>query len=203
MPINSRRMVPTVYFGPVPYFLASLATNGRLAASTLFKVRLYMQGEEAKCKPHFSRLRSWNCYSYYRLVVECISWLLVLSLWLYLPFNVYLDSKRVSVLIEAVWPTLPMLYLPFKVYLDSKRVSILIEAVLPTLPMLYLPFHVYLDSIQKRVSIPIEAVLPINQCWTLPSMYILIQKRVTHRSSCCQYYQCCTFPSMYILIQRE
>ena len=49
---------------------------------------------------------------------------------LYLPFNVYLDSKRVSVLIEAVLPTLPMLYLPFNVYLDSKRVSILIEAVL-------------------------------------------------------------------------
>ena len=48
---------------------------------------------------------------------------------LYLPFNVYLDSKRVSILIEAVWPTLPMLYLPFNVYLDSKRVSILIEAV--------------------------------------------------------------------------
>ena len=49
-----------------------------------------------------------------------------------LPFNVYLDSKRVSILIEAVLPTLPMLYLPFNVYLDSKRVSILIEAVLPT-----------------------------------------------------------------------
>ena len=70
---------------------------------------------------------------------------------LYLPFNVYLYSKRVSILIEAVWPTLPMLYLPFNVYLDSKRVSILIEAVWPTLPMLYLPFNVYLDS--KRVSI--------------------------------------------------
>ena len=39
-----------------------------------------------------------------------------------------------------------MLYLPFNVYLDSKRVSILTEAVLPTLPMLYLPFNVYLDS---------------------------------------------------------
>ena len=48
---------------------------------------------------------------------------------LYLPFNVYLDSKRVSILIEAVWPTLPMMYLPFNVYLDSKRLSILIEAV--------------------------------------------------------------------------
>ena len=33
----------------------------------------------------------------------------------------YLDSKRVSILIEAVWPTLPMLYLPFNVYIDSKR----------------------------------------------------------------------------------
>ena len=44
---------------------------------------------------------------------------------------IYLDSKRVSILIEAVLPTLPMLYLPFNVYLDSKRVSILIEAVLP------------------------------------------------------------------------
>ena len=43
--------------------------------------------------------------------------------------NVYLDSKRVSILIEAVLPTLPMLYLPFNVYLDSKRVSMLIEAV--------------------------------------------------------------------------
>ena len=84
---------------------------------------------------------------------------------LYLPFNVYLDSKRVSILIEAVLPTSPMLYLPFNVYLDSKRVSILIEAVLPTLPMLYLPFNVYLDS--KRVSILIEAVLP-----TLPLMYL-------------------------------
>ena len=80
-------------------------------------------------------------------------------------FNVYLDSKRVSILIEAVLPTLPMLYLPFNVYLDSKRVSILIEAVLPTLPMLYLPFNVYVDS--KRVSILIEAVWP-----TLPMLYL-------------------------------
>ena len=47
------------------------------------------------------------------------------------------DSKRASILEEAVLPTLPMLYLPINVYLDSKRVSILIEAVLPTLPMLY------------------------------------------------------------------
>ena len=38
----------------------------------------------------------------------------------------YLDSKRVSILIEAVLPRLPMLYLHFNVYLDSKRVSILI-----------------------------------------------------------------------------
>ena len=75
---------------------------------------------------------------------------------MYLPFNVYLDSKRVSILIEAALPTSPMLYLPFNVYLDSKRVSILIEAALPTSPMLYLPFNVYLDS--KRVSILIEAV---------------------------------------------
>ena len=59
---------------------------------------------------------------------------------LYLPFNVYLDSERVSILIEAVWPTLPMLYLPFNVYPDSERVSILIEAVWPTLPMVYLLF---------------------------------------------------------------
>ena len=43
-----------------------------------------------------------------------------------------------------------MLYLPFNVYLDSKRVSILTEAVLPTLPMLYYPFNVYLDSKLKR-----------------------------------------------------
>ena len=54
----------------------------------------------------------------------------------------YLDSKTVSILIEAVWPTLPMLYIPFNVHLDSKRVSILIEAVWPTLPMLYIPFNV-------------------------------------------------------------
>ena len=57
---------------------------------------------------------------------------------------------RVSILIEAVLPTLPMLYYPFNVYLDSKRVSILIEAVWPTLPMLYLLFNVYLDSKLKR-----------------------------------------------------
>ena len=61
-----------------------------------------------------------------------------------------------SILIEAVVPTLPMLYLSFNVYLDSERVSILIEAVVPTLPMLYLSFNVYLDS--ERVSILIEAV---------------------------------------------
>ena len=48
---------------------------------------------------------------------------------LYLPFNVYLDSERASILIEAV---LPMLYLPFHVYLGLKSVHILIEAVLPT-----------------------------------------------------------------------
>ena len=40
---------------------------------------------------------------------------------LYLPFNVYLDSKRESILIEAVLPTLPMLYLPFNAYLNLKR----------------------------------------------------------------------------------
>ena len=57
-----------------------------------------------------------------------------------------IDSKRVSILIEAFLPTLPMLYLPFNVYLDSKIVSVLIEAVWPTLPMLYLSFNVYLDS---------------------------------------------------------
>ena len=79
--------------------------------------------------------------------------------------NVYLDSKRVSVFIEAVLPSLPMLYLPFNVYLDSKRVSVFIEAVLPSLPMLYLPFNVYLDS--KRVSVLIEAVLP-----SLPMLYL-------------------------------
>ena len=60
-----------------------------------------------------------------------------------LPFNAYLDSERVPSLTNVV----PSLH----AYLDSKRVSILIEAVLPTLPMLYLPFNVYLDS--KRVSI--------------------------------------------------
>ena len=68
---------------------------------------------------------------------------------LYLPFNVYLDSKRVSILIEAVWPTLPMLYLPFNVYLDSKRVSVLIEAVWPTLPMLYLPSY-FTQTVRMR-----------------------------------------------------
>ena len=62
---------------------------------------------------------------------------------LYLPFNVYLDSKRVSKLIEAVLPTLPMLYLS---YLDSERVSILTEAVLLTLPMLSLPFNSLLNG---------------------------------------------------------
>ena len=56
---------------------------------------------------------------------------------------IYLDSKRVSILLEAFMPTLPMLYLPFNVYLDSKRVSILLEAFMPTLPMLYFPFNVY------------------------------------------------------------
>ena len=63
-------------------------------------------------------------------------------------------------------------------YLDSKRVSILIEAVMPTLPMLYLPFNVYLDS--KRVSILIEAVLTTYQCCTFPSMYIMIQREGKH-----------------------
>ena len=54
----------------------------------------------------------------------------------------YIDSKRVSILIEAVLPTSPNVVPSFNVYLDSKRVSIpvLIEAVLPTFPMLYLPF---------------------------------------------------------------
>ena len=35
----------------------------------------------------------------------------------------YLDylEKRVSILIEAVLPTLPMLYLPFNAYLNLKR----------------------------------------------------------------------------------
>ena len=91
--------------------------------------------------------------------VESLHWL-----WHECPVNVYLDSKRVSILVKAVLPALPMLYLPFNVYLDSKRVSILVKAVLPALPMLYLPFNVYLDS--KRVSILIEAVLP-----ALPMLY--------------------------------
>ena len=70
------------------------------------------------------------------------------------------EYKAYRVLIEAVLPTLPMMYVPFNVYLDSKSVSILIEAVLPTLPMLYLPINVYLES--KRVGILIEAVLPTS-----------------------------------------
>ena len=81
---------------------------------------------------------------------------------LYLPFNVYLDAKRVMVLIEAVLPTLPM-YLPFNVYIDAKRVSILIEAVLPTLPMLYLPFNVYLDS-KKQFCKHYQCCIPSLQC---------------------------------------
>ena len=95
---------------------------------------------------------------------------------LYLLFNVYLDSKTVNIFIEAVLPTLPMLYLPFNVYLDSKRESILIETVLPTLPMLYLPFNVYIDS--KRVSIFIEAVLPTLQLLYLPLSVYLDSKTV-------------------------
>ena len=98
------------------------------------------------------------------------------------PFNVYLDSKRVSILIEAVLPTLPMLYLPFNVYLDSKRVSILIEAVFPTLPMLYLPWciswfkeskHTHRSSFHN-----ITNVVPSLQCisWFKESKH-------THRSS--------------------
>ena len=56
-----------------------------------------------------------------------------------------LDSKRVSILIEAAMQHYQCCTLPL-MDLDSKRVSILIEAVWPTLPMLYLPFNVYLDS---------------------------------------------------------
>ena len=110
---------------------------------------------------------------------------------------VYLDSKRVSILIEAVLPTLPMLYLPFNVYLDSKRVSILTEAVLQTLPMLYLPLciswfkeskHTHRSSFanitnvvpslqciypdSKRVSILIEAVMP-----TLPKLCLTFNSK--------------------------
>ena len=48
---------------------------------------------------------------------------------MYLPFNVYLDSKTVNTLTEAVLPTLPMMYLPFNVYLESKTVNTLTEAV--------------------------------------------------------------------------
>ena len=74
---------------------------------------------------------------------------MAILLMLYLPFNVYIDSKKVSILIEAVLQTLPMLYHPFNVYLDSK--SILIEAVLPTLHQcctfpLTSRINVYLDS---------------------------------------------------------
>ena len=47
---------------------------------------------------------------------------------------VYLDSKRVSILIEAVLPTLPMMYFPLCISWFSKHTQ-----VLPTLPMLYLP----------------------------------------------------------------
>ena len=82
---------------------------------------------------------------------------------LYLPFNVYLDSKRVSILIEAVFVNITNV-VPS---LDSKRVSILIEAALSTLPMLYLPFNVYLDS--KRVSILIEAAF-VNITNVVPSL---------------------------------
>ena len=128
---------------------------------------------------------------------------------LYLPFNVYLDSKRVSILIEvsipieAVLPTLPMLYLPFNVYLDSKRESIFSEAVLPTLQMLYLPFNVYLDS--KRVSILIEVVLLTLSMLYLPFNVYLDSKRVSIfiRSSFANIIKCCTFPLMYILILKR
>ena len=43
--------------------------------------------------------------------------------------NVAYVLIQIGILIQVGLPTLPMLYLPFNVYLDSKRVSILIEAV--------------------------------------------------------------------------
>ena len=81
---------------------------------------------------------------------------------LYLPFNVYLDSKIVSILIEAVLSTLPMLYLPFNVYLDSKRVSILIEAVLSTLPMLYLPYLYHVIIFHFLQTGPLQKLLKLT-----------------------------------------
>ena len=97
--------------------------------------------------------------------------------WLCCLMYMYIDSKRVSILIEAVLPTLPTLYLPFNVYLDSKRVSILIDAVLPTLPT----FNVYLDS--KRVSFQF---CQHYQCMYQRSFNVYLDsKRVSilHRSS--------------------
>ena len=91
-----------------------------------------------------------------------------------------LDSKRVSILIEAVLPTSYVVPSLQCIHLNSKRASLLIEAVLPTLPMLYLPFNVYLDS--KTVSILIEAVSP-----TLPMVYIPL-KSIFTKAACCQHH---------------
>ena len=85
--------------------------------------------------------------------------------------------------------------------IDIKRISILIEAVLPTLPMLYLPFNVYLDS--KRVSVLIEAVFA-NITNVVPSLQWISwfeESKHTHRSSFANITN--VVPSLHILIRRE
>ena len=88
---------------------------------------------------------------------------------------VYLDSKRVSILIEAVKESKHTCQhyqcCTLYVYLDSKRVSILIEAVLPTLPMLYL---VCISWFKESKHTHRSSFANITN--DVPCMYILIQR---------------------------
>ena len=100
--------------------------------------------------------------------------------------NVYLDSKRVSILIEVVLPTLPLL---FNVYLDkdSKHTHFCQHI---NVAMVYLPCNVYLDS--KRVSILIEAVPTLQMLY---NVLLIKESKHTHRSSLA--ITRCAFPSMH------
>ena len=94
-----------------------------------------------------------------------------------------------------------MLYLPFNVYLDSKRVSILIEAVFANITNA-VPSLQCISWFKESKHTHRSSFCQHYQCCIFPLMYIswFKESKHTHRSSFCQHYQCCIFPSMYINI---
>ena len=84
-----------------------------------------------------------------------------------------LIQRELSTLIEAVLPTLPMLYLPFNVYLDSKRIKHTHRSSFANITNV-VPSLQCISWFEESKHTHRSSFCQHYQCCTFPSMYILI-----------------------------